>query len=144
MYEGFSIQSLVKKPRQMAFELGSITFTKADPERVQHPHVDLPVIQLRMNNYDSNLKPARASLIGFNAQSYWPLGTITLKVRVGSQELVTEFVIVDIPSPYNAIVGRDWLHMIKEVASILHQVIKFVNLRGEEILYGNQVTAKQC
>ena len=66
------------------------------------------------------LKPARTPLVEFNAQSHWPLGTVTLKVGVGSQELVTEFVVVDIPSPYNAIVGRDWLHRVKEVASTLH------------------------
>ena len=69
-------------------------FTKADLERVQHPHSDPLVIQLRMNSYDmkrilvdtrslvkvmyydlfkklklfqSDLKPPQALLIGFNA-----------------------------------------------------------------------------
>ena len=28
----------------------------------------------------SNLKTARAPLVGFNTQSHWPLGTMTLKV----------------------------------------------------------------
>ncbi|GFS29937.1 hypothetical protein Acr_00g0009190 [Actinidia rufa] len=87
---------LIKKPRHTVFESGSITFTKADLERVQHPHTDPLVIQLRMNNYDvkrilvdtrssvevmyydlfkqlklpqSDLKPSRASLVRFNAQS---------------------------------------------------------------------------
>ena len=43
---------MVKKPRQTVFELGNIMFSKADLERVQHPHADPLVIQLRMNNYD--------------------------------------------------------------------------------------------
>ncbi|GFZ19655.1 hypothetical protein Acr_28g0003600 [Actinidia rufa] len=90
------------------------------------------------------LKPARAPLVGFNAQAHWPLGTVSLKTRAGSQELVTEFVVVDIPSPYNAIVGRDWLHRMKGVASTLHQAIKFLTPRGEEAIYGDQVAAKQC
>ncbi|GFS42555.1 hypothetical protein Acr_00g0080510 [Actinidia rufa] len=34
-------------------------------------------------------------LARFNAQSHWPLGTVTLKVRAGTQELVTEFVVVE-------------------------------------------------
>ncbi|GFS35059.1 hypothetical protein Acr_00g0037570 [Actinidia rufa] len=78
----------------------------------------------------NQLKPARAPLVGFNAQVHWPLGTVSLKIRAGSQELMTEFVVVDIPSPYNAIVGRDWLHRMKGVASTLHQAIKFLTPRG--------------
>ncbi|GFS46047.1 ovate family protein 13 [Actinidia rufa] len=38
--------------RQAVSELESITFTRADLERVQHSHYDPLVIQLRMNNYD--------------------------------------------------------------------------------------------
>ena len=76
------------------FELGSITFSKADRERVQHPH-DVPlVIQLKINNYDrkrilvdtrtsveviyydlfeqlklskGDLNPVRTPLVSFNA-----------------------------------------------------------------------------
>ena len=85
--------------------------TKADLERVQHPLTDPLVILLRMNGYDVKmilvdtgsfvkvmyynifkqlkltqlgLKLVQVSLVGFNAQSHWPLGTVTLKVRVGS------------------------------------------------------------
>ncbi|XP_057463799.1 uncharacterized protein LOC130753627 [Actinidia eriantha] len=139
--------------------------------RVQHPHSDPLVVQLRIGRYDvkrilvdtgssvevmyydlfkqlklpqDELKPARAPLVGFNAQAHWPLGTVSLKTRAGSQELMMEFVVVDIPSPYNAIVGRDWLHRMKGGASTLHQAIKFVTPRGEEAIYGDQVAAKQC
>ena len=51
---------------------------------------------------------------------------------------------VGIPSPYNAIVGQDWLYRMKGVASTLHQVIKFAVPQGEETLYGDHVAAKQC
>ncbi|GFS40881.1 hypothetical protein Acr_00g0071010 [Actinidia rufa] len=117
MYEVLSIHSLAKKPMKEMIEPGSITFTKADWERVQHPHSDPLVIQLRMNNYDVrrilvdmgssveviyyglfkqlkltqlDLKPARSPLVGFNAQSHWPLGMVTIKVRARTQELVIE------------------------------------------------------
>ncbi|GFS46134.1 hypothetical protein Acr_00g0100320 [Actinidia rufa] len=124
--------SPAKKPRKEMTEPESITFTKIDLERVQHPHSDPLVIQLRMNNYDIKriLVDTRSSM--------------TIKVRAGTQELVTEFVVVDIPSPYNAIVGQDWLHGMKSVASTLHQAIKFATPRGEETLHGDQVAAKQC
>ena len=37
---------------------------------------------------------------------------------------MTEFVIVDIPSPYTAIVGQDWLHRMKGVATYQRMVTK--------------------
>ncbi|XP_057489426.1 uncharacterized protein LOC130775293 [Actinidia eriantha] len=148
-----------------------VTFFRANLERVQHPHSDLLVVQRRIGGYDvkrilvdtkssvevmyyydlfkqlklpqDQLKLARAPLVGFNTQAHWPLGTVSLKTRAGSQELMTEFVVVDIPSPYNAIVGRDWLYRMKGVASTLYQAIKFVTPRGEEAIYGDQVAAKQ-
>ena len=46
------VQSPAKKPRQASSKPGSITFTRVDLERVQHPHSDPLVIQLKMNNYD--------------------------------------------------------------------------------------------
>ncbi|GFY95352.1 hypothetical protein Acr_10g0007370 [Actinidia rufa] len=99
MYEVLLVHSPAKKPRKEATKPGSITFTKADLER--------------------------SPLVGFNAQSHWTLGMVTVKVQTRTQELATEFVVVDIPSPYNAIIGRDWLHRIKGVASTFHQAIKF-------------------
>ena len=86
--------------------------------------------QLKMSKND--LKPARSPIVGFNAQSHWPLETITLNVQTGSEELVIEFIVVNIPSPYNTIFDRDWLHRMKGVASTLYQVIKFVAPRGKE------------
>ncbi|GFY98393.1 hypothetical protein Acr_12g0009340 [Actinidia rufa] len=171
MHEVLSVQSLPKKIKTVETERECVTFFQADLERVQHPHSDLLVVQLRIGEYDvkrilvdtgssvevmyydlfkqlnisqDQLKPARALLVGFNAQAHWPLGTVSLKIRVGSPELMTEFVVVDIPSPYNAIMGRDWLHRMKGVASTFHQAIKFLTLRGEEAIYGDQVAAKQC
>ncbi|GFS33863.1 hypothetical protein Acr_00g0030950 [Actinidia rufa] len=170
MHEVLSVQSLPKKMKAAETNRECVTFSRADLERVQHPHSDPLVVQLRIGGYDvkriivdtessvevmyydlfkqlkipqDQLKPARALLVGFNAQAHWPLGTVSLKTRAGSQELMTEFVVVDIPSLYNAIVGIDWLHRMKEVASTLHQAIQFLTPRGEEAINGNQVAAKQ-
>ncbi|GFY96858.1 MICOS complex subunit, putative [Actinidia rufa] len=92
-------QQAAKKPKQSSPEPGSITFTRADLERVQHPHNDPLVIQLQIHNYNvemilvdsscsvevtyydlfkqlnltwADLKLVRALLVGFNAQVYWP------------------------------------------------------------------------
>ena len=46
MNEVFSVQPADKKPRNGSFEPGSITFTKVDLVRVQHPYHDPLVIQM--------------------------------------------------------------------------------------------------
>ncbi|XP_057465711.1 uncharacterized protein LOC130755326 [Actinidia eriantha] len=140
MHEVLSVQSLPKKLKTAEAERECITFSRADLERVHTPSLG----SIGGAVEDRRLKPARAPLVGFNAQAHWPLGTVSLRTRAGSQELMTEFVVVDIPSPYNAILGRDWLHRMKGVASTLHQAIKFLTSRGEETIHGDQVACKQC
>ena len=56
----------------------------------------------------------------------------------------TKLVVVDILSPCNAIVGRDWVQRMKGITCTLYQVIKFATPRGEEKFYSDQVAAKQC
>ncbi|XP_058189355.1 uncharacterized protein LOC131306941 [Rhododendron vialii] len=65
---------------------------------------------------DTDLRPSKVPLIRFNGAPIWPLGTITLPVRAGSVVLDMEFVVVDVPSPNNAI----------------------------DDLYGDQTIAKRC
>ncbi|GFS32006.1 hypothetical protein Acr_00g0020340 [Actinidia rufa] len=125
MSQVLSVQSRAKKLRQVTSESRSITFTKANLERCNIPIPTALVIQLRMSNYDvkriledmgssvevmyydlfkqlkltlSDLKLTWAPFVGFNAQTHWPLGIVTIKAQVGSQELMIEFVVVDIHS----------------------------------------------
>ncbi|XP_057495689.1 uncharacterized protein LOC130780690 [Actinidia eriantha] len=135
MHEVHSGQPAVKKSRQGLSKPKSTTFIKADLKRVQYPYSDPLVIQLQIYGYDVK------RILVDSGSSIEPLGIITLKVRVGSQELETECIVVDIPSPYNAIVERDWLHKVKGIASILHQIIKFATPKVKETLDGDQVMA---
>ena len=45
-------------------------------------------------------------------------------------------------SPYNAIMGRDWLHRMKAIPSTLHQKLRFPTIGGVMELNGDQVAAK--
>ncbi|XP_058208218.1 uncharacterized protein LOC131321231 [Rhododendron vialii] len=94
---------------------------------------------------ESCLLPAEVPLIGFNGTPVWPLGRITLLVVTGSVASNLEFVVVDAPSPYNAILGRNWLHSIKAVASTYHQLVRYIGAHGrQEDLLGDQLQARQC
>lgn len=53
--------------------------------------------------------------------------------------------VVDVPSPYNAIMGKPWLHQHKAVPFTLHQALKFPNKEwGIKTIRGDQVSAQQC
>ncbi|XP_058185912.1 uncharacterized protein LOC131303137 [Rhododendron vialii] len=150
----------------------SITFTEQDLQRIQTPYSDALVVTVQISTHsikrvlidqgssaevmylslfkelkipESCLLPAEVPLIGFSGTPVWPLGRITLPVVTGSVAYNLEFVVVDAPSPYNAILGRNWLHSIKVVASTYHQVVRYIGANGkQEDLFGDQLQARQC
>lgn len=98
-----------------------------------------------LNLSQDHLMPADSPLFGFNETPVWPMGWIILPMKAGSRNLQVEFVVVDAPSPYNAILDRTWLHEMKAIASTYHQVVRFIGAEGwQEDIKGDQMTAKKC
>ncbi|XP_058215688.1 uncharacterized protein LOC131326819 [Rhododendron vialii] len=148
----------------------SMSFTEQDLQRIQTPHCDALVVTLQILTHSvkrvlidqgssaevmylslfnelkipqSCLLPAEVPLIGFSGTPVWHLGRITLPVVTDSVASNQEFVVVDAPSPYNAILGRNWLHSIKAVASTYHQVVRYIGANGkQEDLFGDQLQAR--
>ena len=78
-----------------------------------------------------------------------PKGKISLKIQVAGVSMQADFLVVDVPSSYNAIMGRTWLHSMEAVPSTSHQKLKFPlenkNGRVEVItVSGNQHMANEC
>ena len=61
----------------------------------------------------------------------------------GMDVVEVDFIVVDVCSPYTAIMGRPWLHTLGAVSSTLHQKVKY--LSGGQVLEirGSQVAARQ-
>ncbi|GAV87757.1 hypothetical protein CFOL_v3_31183, partial [Cephalotus follicularis] len=63
------------------------------------------------------LKPVKTPLVGFTGETIHPLGSINLSVVAGTAPRQTQvemtFLVVDTPSPYNAIVGRPSLNLLE-------------------------------
>ena len=55
-----------------------------------------------------------------------------------------DFIVVDVFSPYTAIMGQPWLHILRAVSSTLHQKVKYPS--GGQVLeiVGSQVATRQC
>ena len=59
-------------------------------------------------------------LINFEGRMVTSKGLIRLPVQAGMDVVKVDFIIVDVFSPYTAIIGRPWLHTLRAVSSTLH------------------------
>ena len=71
-----------------------------------------------------------SALTGFMGDSISsPLGTTVLPITVGEERrskiVMTTFMVVDLPSAYNIILGCPTLNKIRAVVSTYHRTIKF-------------------
>ncbi|XP_026451378.1 uncharacterized protein LOC113351650 [Papaver somniferum] len=80
----------------------------------------------RMDMSDDILIPSTYRIYGFNGTVTIPKGEVTLKVSDGEGylDILTTFCVVDVVSPYEAIIGRPWITCIKGVASAYHQRLR--------------------
>uniref|UniRef100_A0A2N9EFL0 Integrase catalytic domain-containing protein n=1 Tax=Fagus sylvatica TaxID=28930 RepID=A0A2N9EFL0_FAGSY len=93
---------------------------------------------------EAELSSFTSPIFGFSGEPVVPLGKTVLLVLAGPINLQTEFIVVKASSPYNAIMGHDWLHRMKAIPSTLHQKLRFPTKTGIMELNGDQVAAKQC
>ncbi|GAV62251.1 hypothetical protein CFOL_v3_05775 [Cephalotus follicularis] len=77
-----------------------------------------------------------------------PLGSIDLSVVAGTTPRQTQvemtFLVVDTPSPYNAIIGRPGLNLMEAIVSTRHLLMKFPMRFGVGEVRGDQQVARQC
>jgi len=88
-------------------------------------------------------------ILGFGGQEVHPLGTIRLSVRFGNKTKFksreVDFLVVDIPTTYNVIMGRPTFHQVRAVvAPYLLQLQFKTNDGGIGELRGDQWTAREC
>ncbi|GKE93631.1 hypothetical protein Tco_1574726 [Tanacetum coccineum] len=83
---------------------------------------------------NSQMVPAATPLVGFIGEIIWPLGQISLLVKIGDEEQSTSalmnFMVVRSPSPYNGIIGRPRVRRIQAVPSKAHRMLKFPVMGG--------------
>ena len=91
-----------------------------------------------------DLTAYNSTLVSFEGRLVTPMGLIRLPVQTGTDVVEVDFIVVNVFSPYTAIMGRPWLHTLKAVSSTLHQKVKYPS--GDQVLeiVGNQAAAWQC
>ena len=122
-------------------------FSDEDKVGTIQPHDDALLVTLRIGGYNVRrvmvdqgsavdimyldlykglgLKPEHlvaysSPLVSFEGRMVVPKGQIRLPVQTSTDVVEVDFIIVDIFSPYTAIMGRPWLHTLGVVSSTLH------------------------
>ncbi|GJR72175.1 hypothetical protein Tco_0084540 [Tanacetum coccineum] len=96
----------------------------------------------------NQMVPATAPLIGFSGEIIWPLGQLSLLVKIEDEEHSTSawmnFVVVRSSSPYNGIIGRPGVRKIQAVPSTAHGMIKFHVTGGVLTLKSSKIIPIEC
>ncbi|XP_030936667.1 uncharacterized protein LOC115961910 [Quercus lobata] len=146
-------------------------FSNEDMVGTIQPHEDALVVTLRIGGYDVRrvmvdqdsavdvmypdlykglgLKPEdlttyNSPLVSFEGRMVTPKGLIRLPVQAGTDMVQVDFIVVDVFSPYTAIIGRPWLHTLKAVSPTLYQKVKYPSRDQVLEIVGSQAAARQC
>uniref|UniRef100_A0A2N9GIS8 Integrase catalytic domain-containing protein n=1 Tax=Fagus sylvatica TaxID=28930 RepID=A0A2N9GIS8_FAGSY len=107
----------------------------------------LPAYQ-QMRIGKDKLRPMDAPLVGFTGDKVCPVGIVTLPITVGTHpktvSKTVDFLVVNCPSAYNAIIGRPTLNRLRAVTSTYHLLLKFPTEHGIGEVRGDQVAAREC
>ena len=150
---------------------GPISFPPINPTQVINPHYNALVLTVCINSFDVHrvlIDPSSAAdflhlpafkqirvpidhlcypgrvLSGFNGATTLSVGDITFSVKAGPVTQQILFSVVEDLGPYNAILGRTWLHAMKSAPSTYHQTISYLTASGQIDLQGSQLAARQC
>ena len=88
----------------------------------------------------TRLKPYDHDLYGFDDR---PVRIIKLPLKLGDDGMKyttreVEFLVVDIDSPYNAILGRSLINAFEMIVSMIHLKAKFLTPEGVSACKGDQ------
>ncbi|KAL0313454.1 UNVERIFIED_CONTAM: Transposon Ty3-G Gag-Pol polyprotein [Sesamum radiatum] len=97
---------------------------------------------------DISLENVNTSLYGFAGEVVHPRGMILLPLTMGPgttwKTCMLKFLVVDVPSAYNVILGGPTLTAFQAVISIYHMKIKFPTPGGVGEVQGNHLQSRKC
>ncbi|XP_064994010.1 uncharacterized protein LOC135630770 [Musa acuminata AAA Group] len=89
-----------------------------------------------------------SALTGFTGESISPLGAITLPLTLGevprTKTVMATFLVVDLPTAYNAILGCPTLNKFRVVISTYHRTMKFPTYAGVREVSGSPRESRRC
>lgn len=80
---------------------------------------------------EGDMIPTEVIRTSFNGGATSAKGVMPLDITIGTTTRTTVFFIIDGPTSYNVLLGRDWIHGSRCIPSSLHQCLIFWNDKGE-------------
>ena len=97
---------------------------------------------------DSDLKPSPNPVYYFTGDSVMSMGVIsfpmTMREYPRQSYVMADFLVINQPSTFNAVLGRSSLRALKAITSIYHLLMKFPTPNGVGHVRGNQDEARRC
>ena len=161
-----------QEPKRARVERSLVmSFSDEDKIGTIQPHDDALVITLRIWGYDvkrvimdqgsaaeimyldlykglnlkaEDLMPYSSPLVSFKGKIIIPKGQVRFPMQTGLEVVEIDFIVVDVYSPYTAIVARPWLHTLGAVSSTLHQNVKYPSDGQIKEILRDRAMARQC
>ena len=114
--------ALVITLRIGGYDVKRVMVDQGSAAEIMHPN-----LYKRLNLKAENLMPYNSPLVSFEGKIIIPKGQVRLPVQTGLEVVEVDFIVVDIYSPYTAIVARPWLHTLGAVSSTLHLKVKYLS-----------------
>ena len=161
-----------QEPKRVRMEWPLVMgFSDEDKIGTIQPHDDTLVITLRIWGYDvkrvmvdqgsaaeimcpdlykglnlkaEDLMSYSSPLVSFEGKIIIPKAQVRLPVQTGSEVVKVDFIVMDVYSPYIAIVARPWLHILGSVSFTLHQKVKYPSDGQIKEILGDQAMVRQC
>ena len=102
----------------------------------------------RMGLKVNDLKRSHNPVYGFTGDSVVLLGVILLSMTLEEYPrqscVMADFLVIDQPSAFNAILRRPSLRELRAITSIYHLLMKFLTPQGVGEVKGDQQESRQC
>ena len=87
----------------------------------------------KLDYFEESIDPcSRITIKAYNEVEPKSLGLVVLPLHVGPIERDVTYQVLDIPLAYNILLGRSWIHEMRDVPSTYHQCVKFP-FHGSEV-----------
>ena len=75
----------------------------------------------------SNFEPSSLTVQAYNSTRKEVLGTLTLDLQIGQVTFFALFQVLRIPTSFNLLLGRPWIHRAEAIPSSFHKKVKFLH-----------------